>query len=630
LLIRWLDDTRTIWLASAFSIALGLIFVFVWSPLPWGWLGIDHYHDRALLLAEGQPFNTTDVPWGYAYYLAAFYWLFGPHPWIPIVFQVLLNGLVPWLLYRLAIRLTDQRTAVLAAVLAGIFSFNTVYASTQSTDSVCTVLFLLSLWSFAEGDFRQRTWLFAASGMLAGLAAQFRPNLILFPFVAAALYVAFSRDRRRAIARGLLYVALMALALAPWVIRNYRLTGTFVPTSTHGGVQLWYGSLQTGDYLEDRMENPLSAFEAPAFDYTSLSDTPVLIEAAIPSCGDWSARRVQLVYWTNRNRQHRTLDPESRQGDRLFFAIPTVPDHTTVRFYFLATGPADDPITSPSDGAQYPHVVFVSTDHLGDLDRDDDFIDVFDLVRQVQARATGDARVTEVMVSETLAALVRAGGRELTPQFVTIAPGADATVLSFRGGSTLEIPHDTRVVSDLVPRGALARSVVHSRVRRAPVDNAHPCRRLTYIGANTVFYRKELHSQRRYTALALDNIRRAPLDYAASALYRAFRLFVIRGSMNINATQQFSGSPTVYAVGAVLSALYLVACLAGVAIAMRRSRKALVLLVPIIYVPVTISWVLTNMRYTITVQPYLFVFVALAVSTLLADRESRRVQAPAP
>ena len=32
--------------AAAISLALGLVFVFVWSPLPWGWEGFDFYHER--------------------------------------------------------------------------------------------------------------------------------------------------------------------------------------------------------------------------------------------------------------------------------------------------------------------------------------------------------------------------------------------------------------------------------------------------------------------------------------------------------------------------------------------------------------------------------------------------------
>ena len=36
----------------------------------------------------------------------------------------------------------------------------------------------------------------------------------------------------------------------------------FLPTSTHGGVQLWYGTLQVGPYLESRAHNPRSIFDS--------------------------------------------------------------------------------------------------------------------------------------------------------------------------------------------------------------------------------------------------------------------------------------------------------------------------------------------------------------------------------
>jgi hypothetical protein len=46
-------------------------------------------------------------------------------------------------------------------------------------------------------------------------------------------------------------------------------------------------------------------------------------------------------------------------------------------------------------------------------------------------------------------------------------------------------------------------------------------------------------------------------------------------------------------------------------------------LVPIVYVPLTICFVLTNMRYSVTVQPLMFVFVAVAgMAVLRLGRDS--------
>ena len=118
---------------------------------------------------------------------------------------------------------------------------------------------------------------------------------------------------------------------------------------------------------------------------------------------------------------------------------------------------------------------------------------------------------------------------------------------------------------------------------------------------------------RRYMALAMDNINRDRAGFVAASAYRMLRLFVIRGTDDVNTAQQFSAARMAYTVGSILSAAYLLVFFAGVAIAWRQRSALLWLLVPIVYVPLTICFVLTNMRYTVTMQPLMFVFVAMVV-----------------
>jgi hypothetical protein len=99
-------------------------------------------------------------------------------------------------------------------------------------------------------------------------------------------------------------------------------------------------------------------------------------------------------------------------------------------------------------------------------------------------------------------------------------------------------------------------------------------------------------------------------------LYRAIRLFVIRGTSDQMTTQQFESSARVYLAGTLLSGVYLTLFVAGVIVEFLRRGRALILILPILYVPVTICFVLTNMRYTITVQPLMFIFVAIALLAL--------------
>jgi hypothetical protein len=138
---------------------------------------------------------------------------------------------------------------------------------------------------------------------------------------------------------------------------------------------------------------------------------------------------------------------------------------------------------------------------------------------------------------------------------------------------------------------------------------------------------------RRYSALAFDNIGRDPLAFAHAAAYRAVRLFVIAGTGDRRTAQQFSRSRMVYAAATAVSATYLLMLLAGLAIAWRRGYAMLLPMVLVAYVPLTISAVLTNMRYTITVQPIVFIFIAVALMALLerlALVPARRPPAGAP
>ena len=630
-LARRLDRTSTVSLAAVTSLALGLFFTFIWAPHPWGWQGIDQYHDLASALARGEPFATTDVPWGYAYFAAPFYWLFGARVWVPVTAQVAINAAAPILLYHLVRPYTSQRIAVLAALLTGAFSFNNVYASTQASDALCTVLFLASLLTLTRAISTGRLWWFALSGLLSGLVPQFRPNMVLLPALIAAGYVLYHR-RPRHLLQMAIFSATMLAALTPWIVRNYRLTGMFLPTSTHGGVQLWYGTLQVGPHLESRAHNPRSIFESPPFKYTSLADTPILIDADGYDC---STTIPDLVYWTDRNPQPHSVPPERTNGRNHRFAIPGQPIPTAVYYYFrgrrtISNGSIE--LVDPPGGGDNPYVWFVDDQHLGNIDRHHDVLDVFDLISVVRHLAWAepvdavrldfdrDGTVSRQDLDSLVATLLPEA--QPPPSATLTAAAADATV-TLTDGSALRIPAEWLALhTDLDVRGNLAGALISRsrtfsslRFKRAPSPDG--CELVEHVRVNEPFYRREPHHMRRYMALAFDNIRRDPWAFAAASAYRMVRLFIIRGSSDRATAQQFSAGRLAYTAGTALSAAYFVIFLAGAWLAWRQRSALLWMLVPIVYVPVTICFVLTNMRYTVTVQPLIFVFVAVTVVTVL-------------
>ena len=620
--------------ACAISFALGLSFIFVWAPHPWGWEGFDHYHQLALTLAAGQPFPTMEVPWGYAYFAAAFYRVFGDRPWILLVAQVLLNGAVPWLVYQLALEWTNQRTAIVAAAITGLFSFNTIYASTQSSDAVCTVLFMTAVLAFVRARRADSVRGFALVGVLTGVATQFRPNLILIPAVLAGFAV-FERQSGRRLLQAAVLLFCASITLVPWVARNYRLTGMVLPTSVHGGVQFWYGTLQVGPYLRSRAYNPRSVFEAPVFAYTCL-EVPIVVEGGL-TCDAPEPAEAFLMYWTDRDDTRRRLTPTHAEARHYTFEIPA-PHRGTVVYYYLATVlPGDtDPVVqmTPANGERFPSVYFVTDRHLGDLDVHGDLLDIFDVVGLARHSAWGDQvpfadslhSAGILTAKDASAALMEPLLKEAARHIIASIDHDEMTIrMTFSDGSTIVIPRTwSGIITELTITGSVAstlmsttRSLRSLAAREASKHRSDRCSQFIDVAANQVFYRREPHMMRRYSALAFDNIRREPGPFVLASLYRAARLFIIQGTSDRMTAHQFEGSRRVYAAAQVMSLSYVVLFVIGVVVALRRHRHAIVLpLLLIAYVPATLAPVLTNMRYTVTIQPLMIMLVAVAIGAL--------------
>jgi hypothetical protein len=495
---------------------------------------------------------------------------------------------------------------------------------------------------------RDATIAFAIAGALLGIAPQFRPNLILVPALLAA-YAAIERRTRRRLVQAAVLGICSAAALAPWVVRNYALTGLVLPTSVHGGVQLWYGTLQVGPYLHSRAYNPRSVFEAPVFDYTSLADVPLLVSARIHPCIERPPTAVTLVYWTDRDITRRRVDSGPSAAIETAIAAPHSP---AVVYYALESHCPEDvtaePHRLPRFGEDTPFVFFVSDDHLGDMDVHQDLLDIFDLARMMARQAWGVPVAAADRLSAAGIMSLADAVNALTPPGVNgpvslpaprFASTDDLATLTLADGSTIGVPRGwSGGITDVAFNGPSALAMMHAsssfaelRLRRAHGESIAGVARNVRddVGIDREFYRVEPHMMRRYSALAFDNIRRAPGAFLAASAYRAFRLFVVEGTGDVHTAQQFSRSRTLYLAATVLSAGYFALFVAGVVIGWRAKYAIALPLVLILYVPVTICAVLTNMRYTVTVQPIVFVFVAVAITAAADAIRPHRARAAA-
>src|SRR5262249_855363 len=137
--------------------------------------------------------------------------------------------------------------------------------------------------------------------------------------------------------QGALVAIVAAAMLAPWIWRNYQLSRQFLPTSTHGGVQLWYGTLQTGAYIQRRPHNSRSVFATSPFDYTSLMHVPIDFDVWM-NCGPGVPQSVNLVYRLDQGTF--TSVPLAAGADGHYTgAIPAVGKETRVYYYIDVAWP---------------------------------------------------------------------------------------------------------------------------------------------------------------------------------------------------------------------------------------------------------------------------------------------------
>ena len=107
------------------------------------------------------------------------------------------------------------------------------------SEAISLVLVGLALLLRAVSSSRRPLLVFVGSGLLFGLALNFRSDYIALPLVAAVVAVALSRKRLETAASMLVWICAILVALVPWMAYSHRATGHFLLTSTNSGHVLY-------------------------------------------------------------------------------------------------------------------------------------------------------------------------------------------------------------------------------------------------------------------------------------------------------------------------------------------------------------------------------------------------------
>jgi 4-amino-4-deoxy-L-arabinose transferase-like glycosyltransferase len=166
----------------------------------------------------------------------------GERYWPLQALQAIVDALVALLVYRIAMRLFDiRRVATIAAILYALYPpiawFTTIpYNDLWAADF--TVAIVSCYLEAVHSGYRWR-WL-VICGLCAGVGSYFRPNVLLVPVVLVLATVAFT-GWREASRRGACILAVAALLVVPWTIRNYEDFHAFIPGTSSLWENMWNG-----------------------------------------------------------------------------------------------------------------------------------------------------------------------------------------------------------------------------------------------------------------------------------------------------------------------------------------------------------------------------------------------------
>jgi hypothetical protein len=254
------------WALVIFGVALALRLGYAFFAEPPPVSDEQHYDALARNLAAGKGYTEAGVPtayWpvGYPLILATSYIIFGYHYLPVIILQAAIGAATAVGVYLIAVALGVGPWGRAGALLLASWPSQIAYASRLFPYVVFGFVLLAAVYLVTKyGGYIAA----AVAGVLAGCAALLMPIALPLPVLFFLHDVLARRGVLRAVARGALAAAVAGVIITPWVWRNYRAFGEFIPGDTNGGVTLWIGNnpgaTGTYNFPLDR-KNPLYLFD---------------------------------------------------------------------------------------------------------------------------------------------------------------------------------------------------------------------------------------------------------------------------------------------------------------------------------------------------------------------------------
>lgn len=250
-------SSRPLWWVLAVALTLRLLVAFVVFPIIQPRTGLAHgsdgYEHVAATLAAGGGYRFAPdlgptmylVP-AYPLFLAGLFLLTSHHLVAAQLAQCVLDTLSCYLVYRLGERSLGRRVGLTGAAFYAIYPGAMIGCSRFLTEPLFVFLSLSFVLLFARylDTGRRGALTFAGVTLAAAVLCKSVAGALPVFLLVCGLFLPAWRLCRARVLGGLVICALIAaLGVAPWVYRNYLVTGRYVYPSTLGGAALYTASV---------------------------------------------------------------------------------------------------------------------------------------------------------------------------------------------------------------------------------------------------------------------------------------------------------------------------------------------------------------------------------------------------
>jgi len=294
------------WIAGLTVLANAALVWVLWRT---GYLetGTYEYDTIARNLAAGHGFVLTPgeekILWRpplYVWLLAGLYRVTeNPYP-LAMAVQIVCQAVAGVLVFRIGRSVFNARAGLLAALGLAVYPLFAVNCVRLMPESLFAALVAAITLVLANGSARRQTpWtVWAGAGVLMGLAALLKASIQFLPFfllVAAPALFRRTVPPASTVRRFLIAAGVMALVIAPWTVRNYRVAGECIPIDTSGGYTFWVGNrLETRGLDDDPL--PPRKIEELNRDVARILAVPYTSEFSVAKTAWASGRNSRKLY----------------------------------------------------------------------------------------------------------------------------------------------------------------------------------------------------------------------------------------------------------------------------------------------------------------------------------------------